>query len=135
VEALNTEIINKLKRSIGIDDATAIANQLTLLVLGTPTTTNATAATPGVDTKNEIETDQVARPSSILNQLNHAIAEIRKAYGEKADEILTATFREFKSPTLDLFILADALRDPGTSLQFVGIMYKGEGNVKIDIRV
>ncbi|MBA2726820.1 MAG: hypothetical protein H0U49_01430 [Parachlamydiaceae bacterium] len=158
-EALNTEVKNRLKKTIGIEDASKIANLLVLSILGPanelpvnvvpppanvvqppvnvvqPSANVDPSAPIRVETSSEIVTDQVARPTSVLNQIDHAVKVVRESYKEKANEILAADFREFASPSIDLFNLVSRLLDPGTSLQFVGIMYKGEGNVKIDIRV
>jgi len=141
-ETLNTEIKNRLKKTIGIADATKIANQIVLTILGSATAapsitpTTAAPAAPNAVTENDVVTDQVARPSSVLNQINSSIKDLKKANKEKAIEQLAAIFRAYRSPNVDLFALMARVRDPGERLQFVGLLPYGiEGNVKIPILI
>lgn len=143
-EALQTEIKSKLKKGLGIQEASKVADQLVLALLGSapgptsqlPPDTRIAAVSPLVDSPDEVVTDQVARPTSVLNQINHAIASVREHHGKEADRVLTEDFRKFTSPSIDLFVFELQILDPGKRLFFEWGNMVSESKYKpLDVRI
>lgn len=113
VAELNKQFSGNINASVGA----SLGNQLVLSLIG-PTTTSA------------INTDDIQRPTSVLNRLNDAYSQAKVTLQNNYDTQIADNFTDFIAPKSVSFVdFADRIKDVGQSafLLFSGIMYQGMG--------
>lgn len=119
-EQIVAELTKQLKGAFGLTLGTELATRTASLLVGTA------LATDG----GERIQDEVRRPTSVLNVLIQAYAEVKNTNEENYAKIVIEGSREFRKPSVDLFDFLKRVMDPANSLLLTagsGIMYEGMG--------
>lgn len=129
---LALETTNQLKLALGTAKASDIGNQLALLLVGAP------------PSSQQVYVNDVNNSASVFYQLKNAVDFITKAAGEKATAAVQEDFSRTMKPTVSTLDLLERFLDPANSLVLSGawgLMYSGTNaepsNFKksIDIRI
>lgn len=118
-ERLTIEITNSLKPTLGTPQALSIATQLAAAIVGRPS--------PSPD---QIVTDDIRNPTSVLNQLDAVVFYVKAALQDRGNQALTDSFSNFVRPSYSLFDLSERFLDPANTLLLTaawGAMYQGVG--------
>ncbi|MBA3237898.1 MAG: hypothetical protein H0T62_06050 [Parachlamydiaceae bacterium] len=102
-EKLTTEIIKFIGPSANPAVAEDLAKQLALAIVGPAPS-------------NELVSDEIRRPGSALNLLITAYENLRETDAASYGVAVSENFRDTIKPTIELFLLAARLNDPGTQL-------------------
>ena len=101
---LSNYLLAALTPSVGATQAEAITNLYLGALLPTPTAS-----------VNQLEEIALTNPNSWLSNFNNQLSQLTQTH-QQAAEILASNFRDFISPSLDLFALVQMMNDPGTKV-------------------
>ncbi|MGZ4849900.1 MAG: hypothetical protein ACXV2C_00810 [Candidatus Bathyarchaeia archaeon] len=115
-EQLVADLTKQFKGAFDLTLATELATRTALLLVG---------PTPKTEVSEEIR-----NPTSVLNSLIQAFADVKTNNEEKYADVVVEGTREFRKPTVELFDFLQRVLDPANAFLFTagtGIMYAGMG--------
>jgi hypothetical protein len=112
-EQIVTELTKKIGNSVNPALANSLATQFALAVVGPTTPSSTTSPTP---TPTEIATDEIKRPTSILNLMAAAYQDLLNSQITAQAAQSADAFKDTLKPSNDLFTLAQRINDPAWNL-------------------